>query len=145
MRFQRETLARAWNEILPLAQRHHTEHTIPWSFDPQRALYETLEQAGLLWILTARAVASDRLDGYAVFTLTRHPHIACKMAVQDTVYMVPECRGVGAGKFLLWCDKQMLDGGADQIMRMVPAAHDWSSSLERMGYQFVDKVMVRRA
>ena len=144
MKFQRENVAYAWDALVALARAHHTEHKVPWPFDPQRAVYESWERAGLLWLFTMRD-ESGGLQGYSAFTLIRHPHFNCMMASQDTLYVAPAARGYHAGRFFHYVDLEMVEAGAQQICRVVPLVQDWSGQLTRMGYTESAKLMIKRA
>ena len=142
MRFTSERVSTAWDELVVLAWAHHTEYGAPWRFDPRREVYDAQEAAGMLRLFTARD-GGGKLNGYAAFTVVRHPHLDCLMAVQDTIYVIPAYRGFTAAKFMLWTDAELeKEWGIQQVIRFVPRGTD--PGLARMGYTPGDHVFTRK-
>jgi GNAT superfamily N-acetyltransferase len=134
-----------WDDSIPLARQHHLEQKYKEVFNPKRGLYETLEAVQVLRLYSYRDDSFDGtwwLRGYHAFTVIEHPHMDCKIAYQDTVYVRPQERGFASGKFLLWVDAELAKESVNKIVRFVPVEHDWGNQLERIGYKHVDKVMV---
>ena len=64
-------------------------------------------------------------------------------AVQDIVFIDPECRG-GGFKFIRWCDEQLRELGVNVVTHHIKAAHNFGPALERMGYTLQDLIYSRR-
>lgn len=143
--FQEEPLAEIWDDAQALAKVHHAEvGALPEKdFAPERERYLRVAESGSLKVYTARA--EGRLVGYAIFFLTEHLHYqGVKWALQDVLFLHPEFRGIGGARFMLWTDFALKHAGADVIHRHVSEKHDYSRSLERMGYTLVDRGYIRR-
>lgn len=119
MEFKRESVAAVWDELIPLAYAHHKEMGLKWPFDPKRGVYEACERAGFLYVFTMRE-AGVTLSGYQAFNVVEHPHMAMRVAQQDTIYVKPEYRGYSAGRFMAWADKRLAEIGVDRITRIQP-------------------------
>lgn len=143
MRYAVESVAECWDEIVPLAGRHHASARFPWPFRPNREFYDGLERAKVLSVFTMRD-GRQFLQGYATFVILDHPHMECRVASQDTIYVLPEARGYGSGKFLLWCDERLKALGAQLIVRGVTRDADFSPALVRIGYTLGDMLLSRR-
>jgi GNAT superfamily N-acetyltransferase len=142
MQLKQESVSEAWDELVPLALEHHNEQRVPWPFKPKRNVYENCERAGILRLFTMRD-EDGLLIGYQAFNILEHPHFDCRIAYQDTIYVLPEHRGFSAGKFLLWVDRQLAESGAQKIIRMVPQVNDWSGQLQRQGYADGDRILTK--
>lgn len=133
-------------EIEPLLRAHWEEiahdKTVP--LDPDWLAYEQAEVAGRLRVVTARN-ALGSLVGYAVFFVGPHPHYkSTTYAVQDLLYTAPGARGTGLGaKLVIWCDNFLKADGVARVVHHVKMSHDFSSMLERLGYQPMDKILVK--
>lgn len=97
--------------------------------------YQNLENAGRLFVLTARA--ERKLIGYLVaFPTPNHLHYksAGPMALTDMYYILPEYRsGVGAKLFTEF-ERHMRERGCVQIMTGCKRHQDHTQLLERMGW-----------
>ncbi len=145
MQFQRESASPAlFAEMEPLLRSHYEEisHDKSIPLDPDWTAYLAAEAAGKLLIFTARTTARD-LVGYAVFFVGPHPHYkSTTFAVQDILFVRPDHRGTG-GRLVIWADQALTDYGVDRVVHHVKVAHDFSPMLERLGYELMDKIMVK--
>jgi GNAT superfamily N-acetyltransferase len=142
--FARELWKDAHPEILRLAKIHFAEiyHFKHLKLDVNVEGYSAMEEAGSLRVFSARS--NGVLVGYA--TVLVNPSLHCKtslQAVQDALFVHPEHRGFGR-KFVAWCDEQLCAEGVEIVFQHVNAQHDFSSMLERLNYELVDKVYARR-
>ena len=146
MRFQREKVYDLWSEVMPLLEAHYREiaHYQDIPLEPDRPLYEMAEASGSLRVFTARAGSHDALVGYAAYFVREHPHyVSLLNATMDVVFLLPAFRGNGL-EFIAWCDSQLKAEGVETVTQHVKVKHDFSPMLERMGYEWVEKIMVRR-
>lgn len=145
MRFQREPIARLWAEMTPLLEAHYREvaHYQDIPLEPDYAAYQTLEDIGIFRIYTTR-LENGNLVGYAAYLIAPHLHYRSVLnATMDVVYIAPEYRGMGR-QFIEWCDQQLKVDGVETVTQHVKVAHDFSPMLERMGYEWVEKILIRR-
>ena len=108
-------------------------------------VYYDMEDAGIIYIFTARD--KDQLIGYCSFIVTNDPHYLDKLvALQDSIFVLKEYRSKGAGEELIdYCD-DILENKfkVKSIQHSVNVKVDFSPLLERKGYVFTEKMMVRR-
>jgi hypothetical protein len=145
MIFARESMGSVWHEIQPLLREHWEEVAfypdIPLAPDEER--YRQMDAAGILRVYTVRR--EGVLHGYAVFFVLPSLHYSTqRQATCDVVYLVPEVRGGAGYRFIAWCDEQLRGEGVDLVSHHVKVKLDWSPLLERLGYEWMDKILVRR-
>ena len=131
-------------EFMPLLSEHYLEiaHYKDIPLDPDWDRYRAIAAAGALRIFTARD--SGKLIVYSIFFVQRNPHYKTSLsAINDIIFIAKERRGFGR-RFIAWCDEQLREIGVQVVVHHIKAAHDWSPMLERMGYDFQDKIMTRR-
>ena len=145
--YQREILtAELINELLPLANKHFDEiahfKDIPLKIDVAR--YLKLEETGIVRVFVARETGGQ-LIGYAVFFLNHNLRYSSSyQAVQDVVYIDPAKRGFGA-QFIAWCDEQLRQENVQVVCHHVKKAHpQLGILLERLGYEVMDIIYVRK-
>lgn len=142
--FGREYHSNIVDEILPLFKKHHEEISkfkdVP--LDPDFAIYDACEAAGVLRLYTARK--QGKLVGYAVFIMRKHPHYqSIVQANQTLLFIDPDHRGFGM-KFIAWCDEQLKADGVGMIQHGVTERCDFSLILKRLGYELTERLYVRR-
>lgn len=131
---------------MPLLAAHWREiaHYVDIPLNPDRAVYDASQSAGILHFYTARD-DENTLVGYASFFVRPNPHYAQSIqAAQDVIYVAPWARGKTGARFIQWIDSQLTDAGVQAVYHHVKAAHDFGPLLERMGYELVDKIYARR-
>lgn len=144
--FAREQLADIWDEAQPLLVEHWAEigyfDDIP--LEPRLGLYLGAELAGKLYVFTARDGAV--LVGYAAYMVDFALHYATmKQACQDVLFLLPAYRDVGNGHDLLaYTEGELRKAGVAAIYQHVKRAFDFSPLLERMGYEPVETIHVKR-
>jgi len=114
---------------------------IKMDLDAER--YQLMEDAGILFILTARL--DGKIIGYLVAFPMSHPHYksAGMMALTDMYYVLPEYRkGVGAKLFLEF-ERRMRDRGAVQIMTGCKRHQDHTALLEALGWTNSDLTFLK--
>lgn len=134
-----------FDEITPLLQAHWEEirHYPDIPLDPDWNAYLNIQDAGRLRVFTARR--EGVLVGYAIYFVGPHPHYKSTVfAVQDILFVRPELRGGAGAKLILWADQALKDEGVQVVVQHVKMKHDFSPMLERMGYEVMDKILVRR-
>lgn len=132
------------SEILPLAQVHFKE-VDPFSDKPLALHVEQYLQAeAILRVYSARE--GERLVGYAVFTVTKHPHYEDMLqATQDLLFLSPQARHGDEGpNFMRWCDEELANEGVDVIFQYASDRRDIGPILERLGYKQIQRLYARR-
>lgn len=146
MKFQREPATQElFDEAWPLLMAHWKEiaHFQDIPLEPDVELYIKMNESGGLHIFTARDEAG-LLVGYAAYFIRSNPHYKSSIqAVQDVIYIDRSRRGFGA-KFIIWCDNQLREMGAQAVYQHVKEAHNFGPMLERLGYKLVDLIYTRR-
>ncbi len=129
-----EPLATCLDEILAMSEAHFKEVSRygQGCWDPEIPVYRAMETAGTLKIFTLRR--DGVLIGYCTMLVRRHHHANQVRAVEDGLYIRPECRGRGA-EFIFWIDEQLAAMGARVVYRSVQSLHDHGKMFERQGYQ----------
>ncbi len=162
-----------WAEAMPLLVAHWAEvaHFKDIPLEPDLAVYRQADVNGAVRVFTARKPPADatrcqqtdtpglcwnckpgpckkygsRLVGYALFFVRANPHYASSVqAVQDVLYIAPECRGITSYRFIRWCDEQLKAAGVEAVYQHSKAAHDFGGLLEHQGYERVDIIYAKR-
>jgi hypothetical protein len=142
--FQRETLAGAFSDLMPLLEEHYREiaHYQDIELDVDLEGYIRVENAGMLRLFTCRR--QKELVGYAAFFVKPNLHYQKSLqAVQDVVFISKEHRGFGRD-FIRWCDEQLKLEGVQVVYHHVKSKHNWGRMLEGMGYELVDLIYAKR-
>lgn len=141
--FAREEYSEALiEEMRPLWQKHFEEIAafkhIP--LDPDLSVYQACEISGALRIYTARQL--QRLVGYEVFFVTRHPHSRQSIqAVQDMLFLGMECRqGLAGYRFIKFCVNELKCEGVQIVHQHISAKNDFGRMFERIGFHLEDLV-----
>jgi GNAT superfamily N-acetyltransferase len=146
MQFQKEQLSpELFAEMLPLLTAHYKEiaHYQDIPLEPDYSSYKHLSDSDCLRIFTARNDDKE-LIGYCVYFVRENLHYKSSLqAVQDIVYVRPDCRGVGA-RLIKWSDEQLKADKVQVVYQHVKSAHNFGPMLERMGYELVDLIYARR-
>lgn len=133
-------------DAMPLFKMHWAEIGVNQDsivLDVDDAGYRRTEQAGCLFILTARK--SGRLIGYITALIHSHLHYKSSgpMALTDIYFVVPqERRGVGIGLFVEF-EKRMRQRGIKQIITSCKCHSDNTPFLERLGFVWTDKTFCK--
>jgi len=134
------------DEIMPLLELHWHEialnKDIPLSIDWEK--YQQAYDAGNMLICTARD--EGILIGYSVFFVHSHLHYKENLfAVQDILFIDPAYRNSRAGIGVIRFSEQVLkESGVSVVMHHMKTAHDFSPLMERLGYDFVEKIYSKR-
>ena len=132
-------------EAKPLLYKHWEEiaHYKDIPLDPDFDLYLKMQAMGAIRSYSVRN-DEGKLVGYACFFVRHNGHYKQTLyAVQDIVFIDPECRG-GGFKFIRWCDEQLRELGVNVVTHHIKAAHNFGPALERMGYTLQDLIYSRR-
>jgi GNAT superfamily N-acetyltransferase len=148
MEFKVEKFAVVRSELEGLIHQHWREVSgdafrpldINW---PQ---YYVLDQAGMLFVLTARV--EGRMIGYVIHLLYRPLHYRYSlMASDDAHFLLPEYRrGTAAWRMFKAVEQQLRQLGVDIVTYHTKyrADIDRSKVFERLGYTQHEKIMVKR-
>lgn len=142
--FQKERLQDIYDEILPILKEHYTEIAsyLDIKFEPNIEEYYKLEDMGFFIVYTARE--DNELIGYNAFFIKNNMHYkSCKVASEDVIYIRKDKRGFGK-HFIKWCDEQLKSIGVHVVTHHIKFKHDWSEILERMNYDKIDMILMKR-
>lgn len=146
MKFKREVAtSELLAEMMPLFRLHYSEiaHFKDIELDPDIDRYLEMEKADCIRLFTARELGG-KLLGYSVYVLFHAPHYRqSKQASQDVLFIYPESRGFGRS-FIKWCDEQLTLDGVQVVSHHVKVAHNFGPMLEKMGYEMVEYIYVKR-
>lgn len=101
--------------------------------------YAAMEQAGFMYILSARK--AGKIVGYLMAFLMPHFHYKSSgvMALTDMFYVLPEHRnGVGANLFIEW-EKDMRKLGVVNMITSCKVHEDHTRLFELLGFKWTDK------
>jgi GNAT superfamily N-acetyltransferase len=144
--FRTETLSQAKADGEPLLRRHWQEiaHYQDIPYAPMWDRYEMLEASGMLRIYTARL--DGQLVGYCVFTVMFNIHYGSSLeANEDVLFLAPEQRKGRVGiRLIKFADELLRSEGVQVVRRHVKLAHDFGAIYQRLGYEPVDQIYMRR-
>ncbi|MDD5297674.1 MAG: GNAT family N-acetyltransferase [Rhodocyclaceae bacterium] len=146
MRYARENLADIQAEIEPLLARHYAElGQQDMALDPDWPRLIALDAARVLVTYTARD-DKRRLVGYAGFFVQPHLHYRHSVtAVNDVIWMAPECRGGVGVRLLRFAEIGLSALGAEKVYYHVKVDHPaLGKILSRMGYTQAEAMFSRR-
>jgi hypothetical protein len=143
--FRPESLATGWDEAMQLAAANWAESGHPeWEFQPNRAVYERLEEIGAFKAFSARD-EEGRMVGYAAFILGPHLHTRLMQASQDVVYLTPAARqGWTALQFIRWVDEQLAACGVEVIFQEAAPRSAMAVVLRRRRYRLSSERYAKR-
>jgi len=132
MTYAQERIAEVWDEAWPLILEHQRAVGRPVDVMPDRNTYHRLEQHGMVLYTLRR---DGVLMGYATFMVGAFPQQpGIVQAIQDALFIHPDARGFGSGKFLLWVERQLRERGVQKLTWLMPASTSWRW-LEALGYE----------
>ena len=108
-------------------------------------IYYNIEDAGIFYLFTVRD--KDQLIGYCSFIISPDPHYMGRLsAQQDSLFVLKDYRVKGVGEKLInYCDNVLEnDFKVKSIQHSVNIKVDFSLLLERKGYKFTEKLMIKR-
>lgn len=107
--------------------------------------YYHMEDIGVFYLFTVRD--DDQLIGYCSFIISPDPHYGGRLAaLQDSLFVTKEYRKKGVGEKLIdYCDLVLEnDFDVKSVQHGINVKVDFSPLLQRKGYEFTEKVMIRR-
>lgn len=144
--FKRERAHDVFEEMIPLLEAHFHEiaHFKDIPFNPDRELYEAMEEQGCLRVFTARN--DGVLIGYAVYVVRHNGHYKSSLqAVQDVLFLLPEYRKARLGAELISvCDNVLRAEGVQVVYQHVKLAHNFGPLLEKLGYEVIEHIYGKR-
>ena len=125
-----------------LALNHHEEvKDFNISLDMDWNTYIEWEKSDSLKAFTA--YHGETLVGYSSFFLFTNHHYQNRLeATQDAIYIVPEFRGNGF-EFIGFIDEYLKSIGVKSVHQHVKVNHDWSSTLDKLGYKFTERTYTK--
>lgn len=143
--FQREAMATAYPDAAPLMQAHWEEVGRDRDLlvlNPDVEKMVSLEAAGMWHVWTARA--DGDLVGYAAWIVAPHLHYRDAVtAFCDVIYMSPGSRR-HALSFIRHVEADLQTLGAAKAFFHVKVTKDFGPLLERLGYEWSEKLYERR-
>ena len=127
----------------PLLNAHWAELGIDFPLDPDKAAYQALHDAGVMFAVVA--LDGDELVGYCSVSVTRHPHNrGVFFAISDAFYVVPARRNsIVTARLMGAAEEEASRRGAERFMWACRVGTPLAAMLERHGYapaeQFVMK------
>lgn len=140
--FQKETMAQALAEMLPLFELHWAEiarNKDKIKLDPDIEKYKRLEAVGAAHLFTARY--GGAVVGYIVFFLNKHLHYASDLwAISDIFWLSPELRGQGGGKAMFRHAEEWLRGRGVSVIHITSKVANPAARvvLEELGYDLIE-------
>ncbi|MGH8200318.1 MAG: GNAT family N-acetyltransferase [Steroidobacteraceae bacterium] len=106
--------------------------------------YEAAEGNGGLRLFTVRMV--EELLGYACYLVRANPHyLSSVQAVQDVLFIAPECRKARLGAELLrYSEGELAGEGVEVIYQHSKVAHPMDALLRRLGYEQIETTWAKR-
>lgn len=146
MKYGIEPFGSILDEALPMFHEHFEEtavyQDVPLDVDVES--YVELEGSGMCRTFTART-EDGKLAGYAIFLISGSMHRrTMRQALQDSLFVSKEHRGLWIVGFLKWIDSRLKDLGVDVVIHNVTLLRDYSPILERCGYEWTDKLYSKR-
>lgn len=146
--FARETIVEVLDEIKPLLEAHYHEiaHYPDIPLKPNYPRYYEAERVNGLRIFTVRL--DQALIGYAIyFVSTSLQYSDSLQAHQHLLFVHPDYRKGSHGRRLIqFADEQLRAEGVQVVIQHTKARADLNIGplLERMGYELMDHLYVRR-
>lgn len=145
IKFQRELFSDVIDELIPLVLAHYEEIAVYKDrilLDIDFKLYMQMEQAEKFIVFTARD--GEQMVGYSAFFWGPSPHYRNTLyAVNDVVFVKPEYRGNTGTTLAAFCEDQLKAMGTQVITYHVKTAFDWSPALVKLGYESVEKILIK--
>jgi hypothetical protein len=108
--------------------------------NPDYALYEAMDAAGKLHVVTARS--EDKLVGYYVGVVMPQPHYKTTLyAMADLYWLRPDFRKGATGiEFLLFIEGSLKERGVQVTVMGTKMSKDLGKLYEHLGYTETDRV-----
>ena len=140
--FQKELISTFANDAMVLFKEHYeelAERTDVIELDPDFERYQTLENAKILEIHTARD--NGKLVGYSLWVVINHLHYKKSVtASSDILYIHPEYRkGMFGYKFLKWTTEEIKKRSPQRITFHMKPFLDYGHLVERLGGRYFEK------
>ena len=141
--FARESFISAWDEGKPLIAANQLETGFGTDFSANMDFYVQLEDQKKAALYTMRH--DGKLTGYQVFLFYAHPDYHNEWsAVQRTLYVTPEHRGIAVAHFMEFAHSELDREGVIHTFRQErEGGPKYSGLLERQGFTLAERVYVR--
>ena len=146
MIFAIETMDEVLDDMAPLWDLHWEEIALDRQkvpLNPDVDTFRTLEDAGLLLIVTARD--EGNLIGYHVSIVRPHLHYKHSLtAYADMYFMHPHYRqGMTGVRLFKFVEQVLRDMGVDRIYQGTKLHKDMGRLFERLGYKETERLFVK--
>jgi len=143
MNYQTETFDQVIDEIKPLLEANHREICASpglLKLAPDYESYKALEDAGVLFVFTARKEGA--LVGYVVVINTPNLHHKdVKFSIADTIYIKPEYRGsINGLKLLEFTKGQLKLNGVDYLTVHMNTDNLFAGLLKHLKFRQIEEV-----
>lgn len=140
--YQVERFEDVIEEMIPLLELHWEEiahHKDKIKLNPDYALYQAMQDAGILHMVTARD-DKRKLIGYFVSIVSPNLHYMDHIfATNDILYIDKEYRGKMVGiKLFKFAEEELKKLGVDVIVLHSKVHADFKVLVERIGYTHVE-------
>ena len=148
MIYSQESLRDAWDEFYALSQNHWHETEMyrnGQELNPDKEKYLHYNDIGYHVLYTARD--GDKMIGNCGMYITESMHTQTKMAMEDTIFLLPEYRKGGiAYHFMKFIENDLLNN--KKVVEIIQSTklnkHNASRLLEKMGFQFFAKMYIKQ-
>lgn len=142
--FKLESYDEIIDELVALSEDHWKE--VEWGQDnltlnPNLDVYESANASHNLYMYSVRN-EEEELVGYATFWIYDHPHHRDNLfAVNDLLYLLPECRHTGYSQnFIYFCEQDLKNKGVSVITYSMKTKHRFEDLMYSSGYEHTECV-----
>jgi len=139
VKFAREKVADVWEEIYPLMEAHWSETEMYRSgnkLNPDRERYTQFCEIGYYQLYTMRTDDGQLVGDIGTY-LTRGMHDQRKLAIEDSMFIMPDHRkGWTAIKFVRYVEGELKKQGCEELYTTTKLG-PVSKFMEFMGYKHV--------
>lgn len=147
--FQVERLADCRREMEPLFPLHYAETgEREGAIDMAWETYFAMEQAGILFVMTARLLRNAKvpgaLVGYFLGVITPNLHNRKKLtAVSDMYFLHPDHRGHAGVQMFREVERAWRAAGVQLATITCKVTREYGRLFERLGWQLEEKVFIK--
>ena len=136
----------AREEVAALIEGYEAESRIEGlpPANPNVPMYQAMHQAGALRVLAF--IKDEKMEGFAVVMISPVAHYSAKLAVMESLYVVPVHRGSGAGwRLIKTAERLAKEAGAVGMFVSAPAGGTLEGVMEseQSGYEHSNTVFFR--
>lgn len=147
IRITEEPLENFLEQIKPILHQHYDEidHYFGRHMDlhPDYEQYEMYDQAETLRSFIARRDHDQKIVGYALYLVHKHPHYHTKtFATNDMIYVDKRYRKHGLAKDIInYAENTIM---ADFATLSMKAGHEFRELMESLGYEYLEITYIKK-